>query len=144
MRSLRDRDLGTRRQQHPDRNPQSPPGWIYDTDCPISSLRSAKDPQGNLFSARAFYIKSAKVGSAPYCALTTASGTCCIVSVLPRTIHGTPKGCLAPASPKLRPFRCKDMMKLTHKFAEMTPEKTTARPAYGRDWPSLRDVGSLR
>ena len=47
VRSLRDRDLGTLRQQHPDRNLQSPPGWIYDTDRPISSLRSAKNPQGN-------------------------------------------------------------------------------------------------
>ncbi len=26
---------------------QSPPGWIYDTDRPISSLRSAKNPQRN-------------------------------------------------------------------------------------------------
>jgi hypothetical protein len=26
---------------------QSPPGWINDTDRPISSLRSAKNPQGN-------------------------------------------------------------------------------------------------
>ena len=47
MRSLRDRDLGTLWQQHPDRNLQSPPGWIYDTDRPISSLRSAKNPQSN-------------------------------------------------------------------------------------------------
>ena len=47
VRSLRDRDLGTLRQQHPDRNLQSPPGWIHDTDRPISSLRSAKNPQGN-------------------------------------------------------------------------------------------------
>src|SRR6202040_2806793 len=43
----RDRDLGTLRQQHPDGNLQSPPGWIHDTDRPISSLRSAKNPQGN-------------------------------------------------------------------------------------------------
>jgi hypothetical protein len=47
VRSLRDRDLGTLWQQHPDRNLQSPPGWIHDTDRPISPLRSAKDPQGN-------------------------------------------------------------------------------------------------
>jgi len=47
VRSLRDRDLGTLWQQHPDRNLQSPPGWIYDTDRPISSLRSAKNPQSN-------------------------------------------------------------------------------------------------
>jgi hypothetical protein len=46
-RPLRDRDLGTLRQQHPDGNLQSPPGWIHDTDRPISSLRSAKNPQGN-------------------------------------------------------------------------------------------------
>ena len=44
---MRDRDLGTLWQQHPDRNLQSPPGWIYDTDRPISSLRSAKNPQSN-------------------------------------------------------------------------------------------------
>ena len=44
---MRDRDLGTLRQQHPDGNLQSPPGWIHDTDRPISSLRSAKNPQGN-------------------------------------------------------------------------------------------------
>ena len=47
VRSLRDRDLGTLRQQHPDGNLQSPPGRIHDTDRPISPLRSAKDPQGN-------------------------------------------------------------------------------------------------
>src|SRR5262249_48977758 len=47
VRSLRDRDLGTLRQQHPDGNLQSPPGSIRDTDRPISSLRSAKNPQGN-------------------------------------------------------------------------------------------------
>ena len=47
-RSLRDRDLGTLRQQHPDGNLQSPPGRIHDhTDRPISSLWSAKNPQGN-------------------------------------------------------------------------------------------------
>src|SRR5258708_29611579 len=46
-RALRECHLGTLRQDHPDRNPQSPPGWIYDTDRPISSLRSAKNPQGN-------------------------------------------------------------------------------------------------
>jgi hypothetical protein len=44
---LRDRDLGILRQQHPDGNLQSPPGWIRDTDRPISPLRSAKNPQGN-------------------------------------------------------------------------------------------------
>src|SRR5258708_10985715 len=46
-RALRECHLGTLRQDHPDRNPQSAPGWIYDTDRPISSLRSAKNPQGN-------------------------------------------------------------------------------------------------
>ena len=44
---MRDRDLGTLRQQHPDGNLQSPPGSIRDTDRPISSLRSAKNLQGN-------------------------------------------------------------------------------------------------
>ena len=47
VRSLRNRGLGTLRQQHPDRNLQSPPSRIHDTDRPISPLRSAKDPQGN-------------------------------------------------------------------------------------------------
>jgi hypothetical protein len=47
VRSLRDRDLGTFRRQHPDGNLQSPPGWIHDIDRPISPLWSAKDPQGN-------------------------------------------------------------------------------------------------
>jgi len=46
-RSLRDRDLGTLRQQHPDGNLQSSPGWIHDTDRAISPLWSAKNPQGN-------------------------------------------------------------------------------------------------
>ena len=46
-RSLRDRDLGTLRQQHPVGNLQSPPGCINDTDRPIFSLWSAKNPQGN-------------------------------------------------------------------------------------------------
>jgi hypothetical protein len=46
-RSLRDRNLGTLRQQHPDGNLQLPPGWIHDTDRSISSLRSAKNPQGS-------------------------------------------------------------------------------------------------
>ena len=46
MRLLPDRGLGTLRQQHPDGNLQSPPGWINDTDRPISPLRSAKDLQG--------------------------------------------------------------------------------------------------
>ena len=47
VRLLRDLDLGALRQQHPDGNLQSPPGWIHDTDRPISSLWSAKNPQGN-------------------------------------------------------------------------------------------------
>ena len=47
VRSLRDRDLGTLRQQHPDGNLQSSAGWIHNTDRPISPLRPAKDPQGN-------------------------------------------------------------------------------------------------
>ena len=47
VRSLRDRDLGTLRQQHPDGNLQSPPGWVHDTDRPISPLWSAKDLQGS-------------------------------------------------------------------------------------------------
>ena len=44
---MRERDLGALRQQHPDGNLQSSPGWIHDTDRPISSLRSAKDLQGS-------------------------------------------------------------------------------------------------
>jgi len=47
VRLLRDRDLGALRQQHPDGNLQSPPGWIHDTDRSIFALRSAKDLQGS-------------------------------------------------------------------------------------------------
>ena len=47
VRSSPDPDPSALRQQHPDGNLQSPPGWIRDTDRPISSLRSAKNPQGN-------------------------------------------------------------------------------------------------
>ena len=47
VRLLRDLDLGALRQQHPDGNLQSPPGWVHDTDRPISPLRSAKDLQGS-------------------------------------------------------------------------------------------------
>ena len=47
VRLLRDLDLGALRQQHPDGNLQSPPGWIHDTHRPIFALRSAKDLQGS-------------------------------------------------------------------------------------------------
>ena len=47
MRSFGDHDLGAFPRQHPDRNFQSPPAWVHDTDRPISSLRSAKDLQGS-------------------------------------------------------------------------------------------------
>ena len=47
MRLLRDLDLGALRQQHPDRNLQSPPGRVHDTDRPIFALRSAEDLQGS-------------------------------------------------------------------------------------------------
>ena len=47
VRLLRDLDLGALRQQHPDGNLQSPPGWIHDTDRPISPLRSAKNLEGS-------------------------------------------------------------------------------------------------
>ena len=43
MRSLRDLYLSALRQQHPDRNFQSPPRWIGDSDSSISPLRSAED-----------------------------------------------------------------------------------------------------
>ena len=45
MRLLRELDRGALRQQHPDGNLQSPPGWVHDTDRPIFALRSAKDLQ---------------------------------------------------------------------------------------------------
>ena len=35
-------------------------------------------------------------------------------------------------------------MKLTHKFAEMTPEKRPQEPAYGRDRSALRNIGTRR
>jgi len=44
--SFRDLDLGAIPRQHPNRNLQSPSGWVNDTDRPIPSLRSAKDLQG--------------------------------------------------------------------------------------------------
>ena len=44
---MRDRDLGTFPRQHPDWNFQPPSAWIHDTDRPVSSLRFAKDLQGN-------------------------------------------------------------------------------------------------
>ena len=47
VRLLRDLDLGAIRQQHPNGNLQSPPGWIHHTDRPIFALRSAKDLQGS-------------------------------------------------------------------------------------------------
>ena len=47
MRSFSDRDLGAFLQQHPDWNFQPLPAWVHDTNRPISSLRSAKDLQGN-------------------------------------------------------------------------------------------------
>jgi hypothetical protein len=47
VRLLRDLDLGALRQQHPDRNLQSLPRWVHDTDRPIFALRSAKDLQGS-------------------------------------------------------------------------------------------------
>jgi hypothetical protein len=47
VRSSGDHELGAFPQKHPDRNLQSPPAWIDDTDRPISPLRSAKDPQGS-------------------------------------------------------------------------------------------------
>jgi hypothetical protein len=47
VRLLRDLDLGALRGQHPDGNLQSPPGWIHDTDRPITPLRSAKDLEGS-------------------------------------------------------------------------------------------------
>ena len=47
VRLLRDLDRGALRQQHPDGNLQSPPGWVHDTDRPIFALRSAKDLQSS-------------------------------------------------------------------------------------------------
>ena len=47
MRSLRDLDLGALWQQHPNGNLQSPPGWVNDTNRPVSPLRSAKDLQAS-------------------------------------------------------------------------------------------------
>src|SRR5438045_9039129 len=47
MRLLRDPDFGAFGQQHPDGNLQSPPGWVHDTNRPVSPLRSAKDLQAS-------------------------------------------------------------------------------------------------
>jgi hypothetical protein len=42
--------------------------------------------------------------------------------------------------PKLGPLRCEDRMKLTHRFAEMTPEKRPQDP-HMDDCPALRNIG---
>ena len=47
MRPFRDFYLGTIPRQHPDRNLQTLPGWVNDTDRSISPLRSAEDLQGS-------------------------------------------------------------------------------------------------
>jgi hypothetical protein len=47
MWAFSDLDLGAIPRQHPDRDLQSPPGWVTDTDRSISSFRSAKDLQGS-------------------------------------------------------------------------------------------------
>ena len=47
VRLLRDLDFGAFGQQHPDGNLQSPPGWVHDTNRPVSPLRSAKDLQAS-------------------------------------------------------------------------------------------------
>jgi hypothetical protein len=47
VRLLRDLDLRALRQQHPEGNLQSLPGWIHDADRPISPIRSANDLQTN-------------------------------------------------------------------------------------------------
>ena len=47
MRPFRDFYLGTIPRQHPDRNLQTLPSWVNDTDRPISPLRSAEDLQGS-------------------------------------------------------------------------------------------------
>ena len=44
---LRDLDFGAFGQQHPDGNLQSPPGWVHDTNRPVTPLRSAKDLQAS-------------------------------------------------------------------------------------------------
>src|SRR6202023_4003432 len=45
MRLFRDHGSGALRFQHPDRNLQSPPTWVQNANGPVTSLRSAKDPQ---------------------------------------------------------------------------------------------------
>ena len=42
---FRDHGSGALRFQHPDRNLQSPPTWVQNANGPVTSLRSAKDPQ---------------------------------------------------------------------------------------------------
>src|SRR5260370_13635123 len=43
---MRDLHLGRIRQQHPQRNLQTPPRWIADRDRAVSLLRSADNPKG--------------------------------------------------------------------------------------------------
>ena len=47
MRPFRDVDRGAIPRQHPDRDFQSPPDCVHDTDRSISPLRSAEDLQGS-------------------------------------------------------------------------------------------------
>ena len=47
MRSLRGLDLSALRRQHPDRNLQSPSGWVNDTYRSISPFRSAEELNGH-------------------------------------------------------------------------------------------------
>ena len=47
MRPFRDVGLGAIPPQHPDRDFQSPPDCVHDTDRSISPLRSAEDLQGS-------------------------------------------------------------------------------------------------
>jgi hypothetical protein len=75
MRSLRDLHLGAIRQQHPDRNLQSPPRWISDSDGSISSLRSAEDLKG---SAMKWVERIEDLDGRAFCAQGIVSVGACI------------------------------------------------------------------
>ncbi len=47
MRPFGNHDLGAFPQKHPDRNLQSAPAWVHDTDRSISPLRPTEDLQSS-------------------------------------------------------------------------------------------------
>ena len=76
MRLLRDLDFGAFGQQHPDGNLQSPPGWVHDTNRPVSPLRSAKDLQAST-TKRVKGVEDLNIG------ITRAQGIVGVGAIIP-------------------------------------------------------------